>query len=54
MSKVVFQFSEIIMVIYQMVLAQLVLHLEENKNVPLSYTKYKSKFQMDRDLTVKN
>lgn len=54
MSKIVFQFSEIIMVIYHMVLAQLVLHLEENKNVPPSYTKYKSKFQMDQDLTVKN
>lgn len=37
-----FQFSEIIMY-YQVVLMQLALHLEENKDVPPSYTKHKCK-----------
>lgn len=36
-----------------MVLAQLALHMQENKNVPLLYTKYERKSQMDWDLTVK-
>lgn len=41
--KIIFQFSEIIMY-YQVVLMQLALHLEENKDVPPSYTKHKRKF----------